>query len=104
VVGKARACSVSPARTTPDRQSGPAGPRCTVGTSRIDPFETLGIQPSKPLPYWGWGDIPDQYHRRWDGDDGETPMPPDPGPSDLPPLRSMWGPEAPRTRRPLNSL
>jgi hypothetical protein len=23
----------------------------------------------------GWGDIPDQYGRRWDGDDGSSPMP-----------------------------
>ncbi len=74
---------------------------CTVGTNRIDPFETLGIQPAKPLPYWGWGDIPDQYRRRWDGDDGETPMPRDPGPGNLPPLRPMWGPGGSRTRPPL---
>ncbi|MHB8296164.1 MAG: hypothetical protein ACYDH5_16410 [Acidimicrobiales bacterium] len=20
--------------------------------------------PDRPLPYWGWGDIPDQYRRR----------------------------------------
>ncbi len=77
---------------------------CTVGSSRIDPFETLGIQPAKPLPYWGWGDIPDQYRRRWDGDDGETPMPRDPGPGNLPPLRPMWGPGESRTRPPLTPL
>jgi hypothetical protein len=50
---------------------------CTVGDRRIDPAEVLGIEPERPLPYWGWGDIPDQYRRRWDGDDGESPMPPD---------------------------
>jgi len=38
---------------------------CTVGPSRIDPIEQLGIVPDQPLPYWGWGDIPDQYGRRW---------------------------------------
>lgn len=35
---------------------------------------------------------PDQYRRRWDGDDGESPMPPDPGLADLPPLLPHWGP------------
>jgi hypothetical protein len=60
---------------------------CTVGRRRVDPVETLGILPSKPLPYWGWGDIPDQYQRRWDGDDGESPQPEDPGLTDLPPSR-----------------
>lgn len=53
---------------------------CTVNEGRIDPQESLGIVPDRPLPYWGWGDIPDQYGRRWDGDDGESPIPPDPGP------------------------
>lgn len=65
---------------------------CAVGTERVDPLETLGIVPTGPLPYWGWGDIPDQYRRRWDGDDGESSPPDDPGLSDLPPLRPWWGP------------
>ena len=64
---------------------------CTVALVRIDPGRTLGIVPAHPLPYWGWGDMPDQYERRWDGDDGETPRPADPGRSDLPPLRPDWG-------------
>lgn len=64
---------------------------CTVAEQRIDPEETLGIVPDRPLPYWGWGDIPDQYGRRWDGDDGESEMPPDPGTLDLPPLQPGWG-------------
>jgi hypothetical protein len=64
---------------------------CTVGAHRIDPVATLGILPAKPLPYWGWGDIPDQYRRRWDGDDGESPEPTGPGLADLPPLRPHWG-------------
>lgn len=63
-----------------------------VGTERVDPLDTLGIVPTGPLPYWGWGDIPDQYRRRWDGDDGESSPPDDPGLSDLPPLRPWWGP------------
>jgi hypothetical protein len=64
---------------------------CTVGTERIDPLETLGILPDHPLPYWGWGEIPDQYRRRWDGDDGDSPKPKDPKLADLPPLRPWWG-------------
>lgn len=64
---------------------------CTVGDERVDPLEVLGIVPRVPLPYWGWGDIPDQYRRLWDGDDGESGPPEDPGLSDLPPLRPWWG-------------
>jgi hypothetical protein len=37
---------------------------CTVAAQRIDPCEVLGVLPGTPLPYWGWGDIPDQYRRR----------------------------------------
>ena len=74
---------------------------CTVDVQRIDPAEALGIVPGKPLPYWGWGDIPDQYRRRWDRDDGESPRPRDPGLADLPPLRPHWGPDSrrPKPRR-----
>lgn len=68
---------------------------CAVATQRIDPIDALGILPVKPLPYWGRGDISDQYRRRWDGDDGESPQPADPGLADLPPLRSYWGPSTP---------
>ena len=64
---------------------------CTVGLERIDPFEELGRLPHRPLPYAGWGDNPDQYGRRFDADDGESPVPVDPGWSDLPPLRPWWG-------------
>lgn len=45
--------------------------RCVVGQEKVDPLEVLGIRPDAPLPYWGWGSIPDQYGRRWDGDDGQ---------------------------------
>jgi hypothetical protein len=71
---------------------------CTVGERKLDPVETLGILPDRPLPYWGWGDIPDQYRRRWDGDDGESPVPKDPKLADLPPLRQNWAPQ-PRSVR-----
>ena len=67
---------------------------CTVGPKLADPVETLGIVPDRPLPFWGWGDIPDQYGRGWNGDDGSTPMPPAPeGMSDLPPILPGWGPQ-----------
>ena len=71
---------------------------CTVAEERIDPVETVGILPDRPLPYWGWGDIPDQYRRRWDGDDSVSPRPKDPKLADLPPLRPRWG--RTRTRPP----
>lgn len=44
------------------------------------------------FPTSAGGDIPDQYRRRWDGDDGESPQPRDPGLTGLPPLRPDWGP------------
>jgi hypothetical protein len=73
---------------------------CTVGPKLADPVETLGIVPDRPLPCRGWGDIPDQYGRRWSGDDGSTPMPPAPdGTGDLPPILPGWGPQDPRARR-----
>ncbi len=64
---------------------------CTVGDEKIDPTEVLGIVPTKPLPYDGWGTMPDQYGRRWDSDDGEGKPPPNPGKRDLPPLSPGWG-------------
>jgi hypothetical protein len=60
---------------------------CTVGSERIDPVRVLGVIPETPVPYWGWGDIPDQYGRRWDGDDGESDLPHSPRGRDLPRLR-----------------
>lgn len=63
---------------------------CTVGPRRVDPIETLGIRSDRPLPYFGWGDIPDQYRRLWDADDGESPRPRRPKQSDLPPLLWSW--------------
>ena len=57
---------------------------CSVARRRIDPAEQVGIVPNLPLPYWGWGSIPDQYGRGWDGDDGESPKPKNPKGSDLP--------------------
>lgn len=64
---------------------------CTVGPERIDPMDTLGATPQRPTPYRGWGTLPDQYGRRWDGDDGDTLEPPDPDLTDLPQLQPGWG-------------
>ena len=64
---------------------------CTVGDAKIDPLDELGIKPSMPLPYAGWGDLPDQYGRRWAEDDGDGQVPPDPRRTDLPPFFDWWG-------------
>jgi hypothetical protein len=53
---------------------------CTVGTSAIDPVQSLGVVAEVPTSYFGWGAIPDQYGRRWSEDDGESEPPPDPDP------------------------
>lgn len=68
---------------------------CTVAAQRIDPRDTLGITPDRPLPYWGWGSIPDQYGRRWNGDDGDTTPRRDPQLADLPARHPGWGPPRP---------
>jgi hypothetical protein len=67
---------------------------CTVAAARIDPLDELGIVPEAPQPYFGWGAVPDQYGRRWDGDDGDSPEPKRPArlTSDLPPILPWWGP------------
>ena len=57
---------------------------CTVAPDLIDPLDTLGIKPREPLPYFGWGAIPDQYGRRWVDDPGDGELPPNPGVADLP--------------------
>lgn len=49
--------------------------RCVVGAEKVDPVEVLGIRPAKPLPYFGWGSMPDQYGRRWENDDGSSRLP-----------------------------
>ena len=48
---------------------------CRVERSNVSPTKLAGIVPEKPIPVWGWGWIPDQYGRRWDGDDGEEEGP-----------------------------
>jgi len=49
--------------------------RCVVGEEKIDPREMVGGVPDRPMAYWGWGSIPDQYGRRWATDDGESVPP-----------------------------
>jgi hypothetical protein len=63
--------------------------RCVVGTEKIDPTEVLGVRPDVPLPYWGWGAIPDQYGRRW-ADDGGEGRPPRRPPRPHPMLLHAW--------------
>jgi hypothetical protein len=67
---------------------------CTVAEARIDPLDELGLLPSGPQPYFGWGNLPDQYGRRWDTDDGESAQPKQPTSptADLPPILPWWGP------------
>lgn len=67
---------------------------CTVEPARIDPADQVGIVPDHPLPYFGWGELPDQYGRRWEGDDGESAAPKRPARprADLPPILPWWGP------------
>ncbi len=71
---------------------------CTVASTRIDPLDQVGSVPDLPLPYWGWGAIPDQYGREFDGDDGDTDLAPDPELTDLPALRPHWGPRGHQRR------
>ena len=53
----------------------------------------------RPRPWWGWGSIPGQYGRDWNGDDDDTPPPPAPdGLTDLPPILACWGPQPWRAR------
>ncbi|ARZ72605.1 hypothetical protein SMD11_7029 [Streptomyces albireticuli] len=48
---------------------------CRVESQPIEVTKVLGTVPERPLPYWGWGTIPDAYGRMWDGDTGENPVP-----------------------------
>jgi len=49
---------------------------CVVDADNVDPRSIYGTTPRRVVPVWGWGEIPDQYGRRWDGDDGEHDLPP----------------------------
>lgn len=67
--------------------------RCTVEAQKVDPLTVLGIRPETPLAHWGWGNIPDQYGRRWESDDTESPLPRRPTQSDSMVSRAWPPPE-----------
>ena len=46
---------------------------CTVEATDADPEEVLGGAPLQPVPFYGWGSIPDQYGRETDEDQDEEP-------------------------------
>ena len=77
--------------------------RCVVGEQKVDPLDVLGIRPSVPLSYWGWGSIPDQYGRRWSEDDGEHPVPPRPA-APHPMQRHDWPAQQQRAEIDLEAL
>lgn len=63
--------------------------RCTVGPGRVDPLVEVGRVPDVPRPSFGWGSLPDQHGRRWDGDGVLTEQPPPPeGPDPM--LGRSW--------------
>ncbi|MDQ1644867.1 MAG: hypothetical protein QOJ50_1051 [Cryptosporangiaceae bacterium] len=66
---------------------------CTVGERPVDPLVWAGSAPASPVPYAGWGDLPDQYGLRWYGDDGQARAPKRPPRTvgDLPPILPEWG-------------
>lgn len=66
--------------------------RCEMEPRKVDPVETLGIEPEAPMACFGWGDLPDQYGRRWDGDDGQEPPS---APAELDPMRVFTWPDVP---------
>jgi hypothetical protein len=48
---------------------------CRIADDNLDPMAELGIVPDRPLPYGGWGLIPDPYGRLFETDDGQAPIP-----------------------------
>jgi hypothetical protein len=61
---------------------------CAV-EDKVDPVEVVGIVPKWPTAFWGWGEIPDQYGRRWADDDGSD-APPKPPRERHPMLDYAW--------------
>ena len=57
---------------------------CQPEPDSSDPEDIFGLIPVSPAPCWGWGELPDQYGRRWSDDDGTGPQPDDPEGTDLP--------------------
>lgn len=58
-----------------------------------DPTDVYGPDPTRPVPIWGWGTIPDQYGRRWQDDTGwdDDDNPPSPPPPVLEEAILPWG-------------
>src|SRR5258708_5495655 len=59
-----------------------------VAPEKIDPGGRVRRHPGPATAVPGWGDLPDQHGRRWDGDDGASPLPRRPKQlqAELPPL------------------
>jgi len=57
--------------------------------------------PTRPAAIFGWGDLPDQYGRRWIGDDGESRLRPTPKAVTF---RRSGSAGAPERFKPLNPL
>jgi hypothetical protein len=51
---------------------------CLLADDNVDLVAQLGIVPDRPLPYWGWGLIPDPYGRLFETDDSQAPIPDSP--------------------------
>ncbi len=77
--------------------------RCLVQEEKVDPLEVLGLRPDAPMPYWGWGSVPDQYGRRWAGDDGQSRAPRRPD-QPHPMLLHTWPAQEPGTAMDLSEL
>ncbi|WP_152347044.1 UPF0158 family protein [Brevibacterium sp. CFH 10365] len=56
--------------------------RCVVSERKLDPNAMFDDPPDRPVAIWGWGEMPDQYGRRWATDDGTEPIPPEPDAAD----------------------
>ena len=63
---------------------------CTGSPDRTDPVKAYGAVPVRPVAIFGSGKLPDQYGRRWIGDDGSRRPPPNPRKRDLPPILPEW--------------
>jgi len=50
---------------------------CVVTADDTDPVELLGREPERPVPYYGWGVIPDQHGRFWLDVTDTAPPPPE---------------------------
>jgi hypothetical protein len=42
---------------------------CVIDATDVDPEEVLGAVTAQPVPFFGWGSIPDQYGRETESQD-----------------------------------